>query len=49
MQKKKIDNNSFGGVIPDGFLFDFLDKKNPEFYHVEVELAKHSFFGHIFP
>jgi hypothetical protein len=25
--KKKIDNDSFGGVIPDGFLFDFSDKK----------------------
>lgn len=47
--KKKIDNNSLGGVIPDGFLFDFSDKKNPEFYLVEVELAKHSFFNHIFP
>jgi len=47
--KKKIDNNSLGGVIPDGFLFDFSDKKNPEFYLVEVELVKHSFFGHIFP
>ena len=29
--KKKIDNNSFGGVIPDGFLLDFSDKRNPEF------------------
>lgn len=47
--KKKIDNTSFGGVIPDGFLFDFSDKKNPEFYLVEVELSKHSFFNHIFP
>jgi len=47
--KKKIDNNSFGGVIPDGFLLDFSDKKNPEFYLVEVELVKHSFFNHIFP
>jgi predicted transport protein len=47
--KKKIDNDSFGGVIPDGFLFNFSDKKNPEFYLVEVELSKHSFFGHIFP
>ncbi len=47
--KKKIDNNSLGGVIPDGFLFDFSDKNNPEFYLVEVELEKHSFFGHIFP
>ena len=47
--KKKIDNNSLGGVIPDGFLFDFSDKKNIEFYLVEVELVKHSFFNHIFP
>ncbi|MCK4406197.1 MAG: hypothetical protein KAV44_00835 [Bacteroidales bacterium] len=47
--KKKIDNHSFGGVIPDGFLFDFSDKKNTEFYLVEVELVKHSFFNHIFP
>ncbi len=47
--KKKIDNDSFGGVIPDGFLIDFSDKNNPEFYLVEVELAKHSFFNHIFP
>ena len=47
--KKKLDNKTFGGVIPDGFLFDFTDKKNPEFYIVEVELSKHSFFNHIFP
>lgn len=47
--KKKIDNSSFGGVIPDGFLFDLTDKDAPEFYIVEVELAKHSFFNHIFP
>lgn len=47
--KKKIDNDSFGGVIPDGFLFDLTDPKNVEFYLVEVELAKHSFFNHIFP
>ena len=47
--KKKIDNASFGGVIPDGFLFDLTDPKNPEFYIVEVELSKHSFFNHIFP
>ncbi|MDA3780926.1 MAG: hypothetical protein PF487_12015, partial [Bacteroidales bacterium] len=47
--KKKIDNTSFGGVIPDGFLFDFSEKNNPEFYLIEVELSKHSFFNHIFP
>jgi predicted transport protein len=47
--KKKIDNDTFGGVIPDGFLIDFSDKNNPEFYLVEVELVKHSFFNHIFP
>ncbi len=41
--KKKIDNTAFGGVIPDGFLFDLTDPNNPEFYIVEVELSKHSF------
>ncbi len=47
--KKKIDNKAIGGVIPDGFLFDLSDAKNPEFYIVEVELSKHNFFNHIFP
>ena len=47
--KKKIDNNAFGGVIPDGFLFDLTDPQNPEFYIVEVELSRHNFFNHIFP
>lgn len=47
--KKKIDNSALGGVIPDGFLFDLSDIKNPEFYIVEAELSKHSFFNHIFP
>jgi len=47
--KKKLDSKSLGGCIPDGFLFDLSDKDNPEFYIVEVELAKHDFYGHIFP
>jgi len=47
--KKKLANATFGGVIPDGFLFDLTDKNAPEFYIVEVELSKHSFFNHIFP
>lgn len=47
--KKKIDNSALGGVIPDGFLFDLSDINNPEFHIVEAELAKHSFFNHIFP
>src|SRR5262245_4065904 len=47
--KKKIESKALGGVIPDGFLFDLSDKKNPEFYLVEVELSKHSFYNHIFP
>jgi len=47
--KKKIDSKSLGGTIPDGFLFDLSDKENPAFYIVEVELAKHDFYGHIFP
>jgi predicted transport protein len=47
--KNKIDSKTLGSVIPDGFLFDFKDKENPEFYLVEVELEKHDFYKHIFP
>lgn len=47
--KKKIDNQALGGTIPDAFLFDLNDPNNPEFYLIEVELAKHSFYNHIFP
>lgn len=47
--KKKIDTKSLGGSIPDAFLFDFNDLENPLFYLIEVELAKHDFFRHIFP
>src|SRR5690606_30762195 len=38
-----------GATIPDAFLFDLKDPDNPEFYLIEVELAKHSFYNHIFP
>ena len=47
--KKRIDNKTLGGTIPDAFLFDLRDPENPEFYLVEAELAKHSFYNHIFP
>uniref|UniRef100_A0A832DKJ2 DUF5655 domain-containing protein n=1 Tax=Ignavibacterium album TaxID=591197 RepID=A0A832DKJ2_9BACT len=47
--KNKIDSKALGSSIPDGFLFDFKDKDNPEFYIVEVELEKHDFYKHIFP
>jgi predicted transport protein len=47
--KKKIRSEHLGDSIPDGFLFDLSDKKNPEFYLVEVELKKHDFYKHIFP
>jgi len=47
--KNKIESESLGNSIPDGFLFDFRDKENPEFYIVEAELAKHDFFRHILP
>ena len=47
--KNKIKSQSLGNSIPDGFLFDFKDKENPEFYLVEVELAKHDFYKHVFP
>jgi len=47
--KSKIDSKSLGSAIPDGFLFDFKDEENPEFYLVEVELQKHDFYKHVFP
>lgn len=47
--KKKIESKSLGGAVPDGFFFDFTDLSDPQFYLVEVELSKHSFFSHIFP
>lgn len=47
--KKRIDTKTFGGAIPDFLLFDLSDKRSPEFYLVEVELARHDFYSHIFP
>ncbi len=47
--KKKIKSKSLGGTVPDGFFFDLSDISDPQFYIVEVELAKHSFFSHMFP
>ena len=47
--RNKIDSKTLGSAIPDGFLFDFRDEENPEFYLVEVELQQHDFYKHIFP
>ncbi len=47
--KNKTATETLGGAIPDGFLFDFTVKGQPEFYMVEVELARHDFHRHIHP
>ena len=47
--KTRIDTISLGGSIPDGILFDLKNIDSPEFYLVEIELAKHDFYRHIFP
>lgn len=47
--KAKINTLSLGGSIPDGMLFDLRNIDDPEFYLVEIELAKHDFYRHIFP
>ena len=47
--KTKISGMSLGKTIPDGFLFDFTDLDDIKFSIIEVELAKHSFYKHIFP
>ena len=47
--KNKIETKTMGGAVPDGFLFDFRERNNPEFYLVEIELQRHDFDRHIFP
>jgi predicted transport protein len=47
--KAKIKTGTLGNTIPDGFLFNMVDPENRELYLVEVELAGHDFYGHIFP
>lgn len=47
--KKKLDAKSLGYTIPDGFLFDFRNPNYVDFYLVEVEMASHDFYRHIFP
>ena len=47
--KTLLKGKLLGGTIPDGFLFDLSDDSEPQFYIIEVELAKHSFNSHIFP
>jgi hypothetical protein len=32
--KNKIETGVLGSAVPDGFLFDFKDEENPEFYLV---------------
>lgn len=47
--KARIETISLGGSVPDGLLFDLKNIDSPEFYLVEIELAKHDFYRHIFP
>lgn len=47
--KRKLKGAALGASIPDGFLFDLSDLKDPAFYLVEIELQSHDFFKHIFP
>jgi hypothetical protein len=47
--KTRIDTISLGSSVPDGLLFDLKNMDSPEFYLVEIELAKHDFYKHIFP
>ena len=46
--KARISSAALGMSIPDGILFDFKNIDSPDFYLVEVELAKHDFYRHIF-
>ncbi|HLC63050.1 MAG TPA: DUF5655 domain-containing protein [Candidatus Nanoarchaeia archaeon] len=48
-KKNKIESLSLGGSIPDAILFDFKDQEEVKFYLIEIELARHNFYTHIFP
>lgn len=43
--KRKIPTKSIGNSIPDRFIFDLSDMKNPEFYIVGVEFSKRDFIA----
>lgn len=46
--KRRIgDRSSYHKGIPDAFLVDFYDKKNPQLYIIENELASHDVYSHI--
>jgi len=47
--KKKINAGELGKSIPDGFIIDFTELSNPKIVILEIELAKHRFYDHIFP
>ena len=47
--KSRVEGRALRAAIPDGILIDFRDPENPEFYLVEIELAQHDFYTHIFP
>jgi predicted transport protein len=47
--RSRLEGRALGAAVPDGLLIDFRDPENPEFYLVEIELAEHDFYKHIFP
>lgn len=47
-EKKRIGNkDSHNKGIPDGYLIDFSNKKQPQLYFVENELSSHDIYNHI--
>lgn len=46
--KKRVgDKNSYHKGIPDAFLIDYFDPRNPQLYIVENELASHDTYAHL--
>ena len=46
--KRSVGDKS-GKSIPDGYLIELSDMKDPGFYIVEIETSDHDVFDHIFP
>lgn len=47
IKKLQGSNNLHSRGIPDGYLVDFIDPRNPQLYFVENELISHDIYSHI--
>ncbi len=47
LKRKMGSSNNYHKGIPDGYVIDFADLRQPQLYFVENELSSHDVYGHI--